>query len=73
MRRASRALVVATALRRVAIDAAVRIGVRNGPAGFEAHAWVEVGGVPVNEASEVVELFVAFEQPLSHEFTAAFR
>lgn len=30
-------------------DAVVRIGVRRGAAGFEAHAWVELGGHPVAE------------------------
>lgn len=29
--------------------AEVRIGVRRGPNGFEAHAWVEVNGTPIAE------------------------
>lgn len=29
--------------------AEVRIGVRRGPAGFEAHAWVELDGMPIAE------------------------
>ncbi|MBC7842828.1 MAG: lasso peptide biosynthesis B2 protein [Gemmatimonadaceae bacterium] len=29
--------------------AEIRIGVRRGPAGFEAHAWVEQDGIPIAE------------------------
>lgn len=37
-------------LARAGLDAAeVRIGVRRGAAGFEAHAWVEVNGTPIAE------------------------
>ncbi len=50
----SACLVRATALRDLlaadgADGAVVRIGVRRGAAGFEAHAWVELDGTPIAE------------------------
>jgi hypothetical protein len=50
----SACLVRATALRDLlttdgARGAVVRIGVRRGGAGFEAHAWVELDGTPIAE------------------------
>jgi hypothetical protein len=42
-------------LRRLGIDALVRIGVQ--PYGFRAHAWVEVAGRPINDVREQVAKF----------------
>lgn len=50
----SACLIRAGALRELLVGrglprAQVRIGVRRGPAGFEAHAWVEQDGIPIAE------------------------
>ncbi len=50
----SACLVRASALRELVTQhglprAVVRIGVRRGPSGFEAHAWVEQDGTPIAE------------------------
>jgi len=39
-------------LRRRGIPAELRIGTRNGPAGFEAHAWVEAAGLRLDDGEE---------------------
>ena len=44
-----RALTVHAVLRRHGVDADLKIGVRQGGGGIEAHAWVEVSGHPVGE------------------------
>lgn len=36
----------------------VRVGVRRGRSGFEAHAWVEIGGVVVGDREDHVRSFV---------------
>jgi hypothetical protein len=51
-------LIRATALRSLLVQrglpaAAVRIGVRRGAAGFEAHAWVECDGIAIAESDRV--------------------
>jgi transglutaminase-like putative cysteine protease len=51
-------------LRRKGVPAELRIGVRT-QEGFTAHAWVEVGGQPVNDAADVAERFAAFDDSLS--------
>jgi hypothetical protein len=45
-------------LRRRGFHAALRIGVQPYP--FQAHAWVELDGEPLNETEEMVRKFVAF-------------
>lgn len=62
----SACLVRATALRDLlvadgAAGAAVRIGVRRGGAGFEAHAWVELDGTPIAEPEALRGAFSALE------------
>ena len=49
-------------LRRQGIDAELAIGAMapNGEVEFAAHAWVEVEGVPVNDAADVGERFGRF-------------
>ncbi|MCC7055606.1 MAG: lasso peptide biosynthesis B2 protein [Gemmatimonadaceae bacterium] len=42
-------------------DAAVVIGVRRGPGGFEAHAWVEVAGTPIAEPTALRGAFVPLQ------------
>ena len=43
------------------IKSQLRIGVRRHQGRFEAHAWVEFTGVPVNDTRNVKEHFVPFE------------
>lgn len=47
-------------LRRAGIDARLRLGVQPYP--FSAHAWVEYGGVPLNDFPEHVRHFVALPE-----------
>lgn len=49
-----RAVVLWTLLQRDGFDAEVKLGVRQGPRGFEAHAWVELEGVALGQAVEPV-------------------
>jgi hypothetical protein len=62
----SACLVRASALRELlAADgvpaAVVRIGVRRGAAGFEAHAWVELDGMPIAEPDGLAGAFASLE------------
>lgn len=60
------AIVLVALLRRRGVEALVRIGVRKErDEGFEAHAWVEVDGVPVTGDLEAVRGdYREFPQPL---------
>lgn len=49
-------------LRRSGIASELRIGVQRHGHHFAAHAWVEVGGVAVNDGEDVAERFAAFDQ-----------
>jgi len=48
-------------LRRRAVDSALRIGVRTAGGQFEAHAWVELAGLVVNDDADIAERFAPFE------------
>ena len=48
-------------LRRQGIDSEVVIGVRPGGAPLDAHAWVERGGVPLNERADIVATYARME------------
>ena len=54
------ALTLQSILRRHGIESALRFGVRRGPRGIEAHAWVEHSGVALASPAEV-EAFSPFE------------
>lgn len=58
-----RALVVWVLLWRQGIESRLRFGVlkRQDGTPFEAHAWVELGGVPLNEQPEVLERYSVLE------------
>jgi hypothetical protein len=56
----TRSLVLHWLLRRRGIASDLRIGVAGGGE-FRAHAWVECGGVPVNDRPDIAKLFTAFE------------
>src|SRR5262249_21543530 len=51
-------------LRRQGIAAALRIGVRKELEQFQAHAWVEVAGLAVNDSDDVGQRFAAFERAI---------
>lgn len=38
----------------------LRIGARRGPAGLEAHAWIEHEGRPLNDTADVAQRFTPF-------------
>ena len=48
-----RSLVLARVLRSGGTDAELRIGVTQSDGALQAHAWVEVAGVPVNDAVDI--------------------
>ena len=48
-------------LRRQGVASELRIGVRKEQGRFEAHAWVERGGVALNDGSDVGLRFAAFQ------------
>lgn len=56
-------------LRRRHIDSELKIGVRKGKNGLEAHAWVEIGGVILNDAPSFVRTFL----PFAGDIMAAYR
>ena len=41
--------------------AVIRIGVRRGPTGFEAHAWVELDGIPIAEPASLHGAFSSLD------------
>lgn len=55
-----RSLVLWVLLRRHGYSSTLRIGARKEGTRFEAHAWVEVNGVVVNDAEDVGRRFAAF-------------
>jgi Transglutaminase-like superfamily len=61
-----RTIVLWSLLRRLGIDADVRIGVRCGTQGeFEAHAWLEWNGEVLNDAADVARQYLPFNRRLS--------
>jgi hypothetical protein len=58
----ARSIVLVTLLKRRGIPAELRIGVRKGEHGLEAHAWVEAGGAILNDGPDVAERFTAFDR-----------
>jgi hypothetical protein len=52
-------------LRRLGIEAELRIGARKEVGRFEAHAWVEVDSVVLNDADAEHRHFVPFDGPIS--------
>jgi hypothetical protein len=63
----SRSQVLWWLLRRQGIESDLRIGVRNETELFQAHAWVEYKGQPLNESEQVYERYTAFDQPIAPE------
>lgn len=61
----TRSLLLRWLLRRYGTTSDLRIGVRFEQGKLAAHAWVEKDGLPVNDASEVVARYAAFDQPVT--------
>jgi hypothetical protein len=51
-------------LRRRGIDTDLRIGVRKEAGRFEAHAWVELWGLVLNDTTDVRHRFAAFDRAI---------
>lgn len=60
----TRSLLLDWTLRRRGVASQLRVGVRLSQGALDAHAWVEVAGVPVNDRSDVSEQFAAFAEIL---------
>lgn len=58
----TRSLLLEWFLRRRGIPAELRIGVQRQGAGLAAHAWVEYGGVPVNDRLDIASAFAPFAE-----------
>ena len=56
-----RSLTLWRLLRNQGIAAELRIGVRREAGRMDAHAWVEHGGLPLNDSSDVGERYAAFD------------
>lgn len=52
-------------LRRLGIASQLRIGIKKQSPKFEAHAWVELGGAPLNEPETPHQHYAAFEGEIS--------
>jgi hypothetical protein len=61
----TRSLLLRWLLRRYGTTSDLRIGVRFEGNELAAHAWVEKDGIPVNDRTEVVACFAAFDHPVS--------
>jgi Transglutaminase-like superfamily len=57
-----RALTLLWLLNRRGVEAELRVGLRNRTGRLESHAWVESGGLPLNDWSEVSRDFTPFAQ-----------
>ncbi|MFM8469511.1 MAG: lasso peptide biosynthesis B2 protein [Limisphaerales bacterium] len=60
-----RSLLLWAFLLRSGVASELRLGFRNADGKFEAHAWVELDGVPLNDAPDVRSRYAVPEQPLT--------
>ena len=58
-------LVLVHLLRKQGIESQLRIGVKKNIAKFEAHAWVECGGIALNESDALHDHYARFEAEFS--------
>jgi hypothetical protein len=58
-------LVLWALLRERGIHAQLRVGVRKGEGGLEAHAWVELEGVVLNDSDDVHGHYAPFDEAIS--------
>lgn len=63
----TRSLLLGWWLRRRGVRGELRIGVRLSGGKFEAHAWLEYGGRPLNDSDDIAMAFAAFDEPLSYK------
>jgi hypothetical protein len=49
-------------LRRQAIESRLRFGARKQGEHLEAHAWVEINGIPLNDSADVEQRFMPFKR-----------
>lgn len=63
----SRSLALCWLLQRYGIAAELRVGGKKSGDAFEAHAWVEVAGVVVNDGEDVGNDFASFDAPATRE------
>jgi hypothetical protein len=54
-------------LRREGIEGELHIGACKSESRFEAHAWVELGGVVLNDSSEVHKHYARFDAPIADD------
>ncbi len=66
----TRSLLLGWLLRRRGACGELRIGVRLNRGDFEAHAWVEYEGRPINDADDIALRFAPFTEPLSYKLFA---
>jgi hypothetical protein len=57
----ARSLVLQSMLRRKGVDSRLRIGVQRAGTSLRAHAWVECGGIPVNDTPLVTDQYAALD------------
>jgi hypothetical protein len=58
----AKSIVLARILASEGIPAEIRIGVRKGQRGFEAHSWVEVAGMVLDDTSDWGEPYASFDR-----------
>ncbi|MCB0131445.1 MAG: lasso peptide biosynthesis B2 protein [Caldilineaceae bacterium] len=61
----SRSMMLWWLLHRRGVAAELRIGVRKGAQGFEAHAWVEQQGFVLNDSQDVKNRFAVFDTDMA--------
>jgi hypothetical protein len=60
-----RSLVLWWLLRRQGIDGELHVGARKNESRFEAHAWVELRGIILNDSADVHEHYSRFDAPIA--------
>ena len=60
-----RALLLRWLLRRRGLRSELRIGVRFDDGRLDAHAWLESGGTPIDEAPDIASRFAVFDRPIA--------
>lgn len=60
----ARSLALQWMLRRRGIASQLRVGVRRDGSRVSAHAWIECGGAPVNDALSIASQYAVFSDPL---------
>jgi hypothetical protein len=58
----ARSIVLSCLLERQGVPAQLRIGVRKGQNGLEAHAWVEAAGVNLDQGPDTGQTYAAFDR-----------